>query len=48
MKINLEKSKVVKVSRDGNVNIQIDGKQLQYVQHLEYLEVIISSDERVN
>ena len=48
MKINVQKTKAMVVTRDGGgeVNVKIDGQRLEQVTNLKYLESIISGDER--
>ena len=48
MKINVQKTKAMVVTRDGGgeVNIKIDGQRVEQVTNLKYLGSIISEDGR--
>src|SRR6218665_1923652 len=48
MKMNIKKTKVVKVSRKGEgvINITIDGEILEQVERFRYLGALITSDGR--
>src|SRR6218665_515638 len=48
MKVNIKKTKVVKVSRKGEglINITIDGEILEQVERFRYLGALITSDGR--
>jgi hypothetical protein len=46
MKINIKKTKVMKVSRGGDVNITINGVKIEQVKSLKYLGHTITEDGR--
>ena len=48
MKVNIKKTKVMKVSRrgKGEINIRIDGERLEQVDRFRYLGALITSDGR--
>jgi len=47
-KVNIKKTKVMKVSRkgEGEINITIDGERLEQVDRFRYLGALITSDGR--
>ena len=46
MKINIKKTKVMRVSREGEVNITINGTKLEQAKSFKYLGHTITDDER--